>query len=68
MASLTMSPPAHAASSSDQDLALAGVLLFGLGVIGGTVATIGTQVQLIEGTPNKDWAGFNQIPPAERVV
>lgn len=54
MASLALSSPAHA--SSDSDLALAGLLLFGVGVIGGTVASIGTQVQLIRGYPDREWA------------
>jgi hypothetical protein len=55
MVSLVMSSsPARA--DSDQDLGRAGLVLFGVATIGGTISSIGTQVRLIDGTPARDWA------------
>jgi hypothetical protein len=54
MVSLTLASPARA--DSDGEAGLAAIVLFGIGVIGGTVATIGTQVRIIEGAPDREWA------------
>jgi membrane-associated protease RseP (regulator of RpoE activity) len=56
MVSLVLSSSPARADKSDNELALMGLLLFGVATIGGTVSSVGTQAKLIDGTPDRDWA------------